>query len=87
MARPDEAPARRWLFDAAHPAPPAISAALADHYLADEAQTVATLLERATLSKGQTERVRAAAHTLVEAIRSRQQDASGVDALLREYDL
>ena len=87
MARPDEAPARRWLFDAAHPAPPSVSAALAEHYLADEAQALAALLERATLSAEQSARVRAEAHALVDAIRRRQQDASGVDALLREYDL
>ena len=87
MARPDDPPARRWLFDAAHPAPPSVSAALADHYLADEAQTLASLLERAALSPEQRARVRAEARSLVDAIRRRQQDASGVDALLREYDL
>ncbi len=87
MARPDDPPARRWLFDAAHPAPPSVNAALTDHYLADEAQTLESLLERATLSTEQRARVRAEAHSLVDAIRSRQQDASGVDALLREYDL
>ena len=96
MARPDDAPARRWLFDEAHPAPPfgdfqgsppALSAALADHYLADEAATLSGLLERAALSPEQAARVRTDAEALVEAIRRRQQDASGVDALLREYDL
>jgi RHH-type transcriptional regulator, proline utilization regulon repressor / proline dehydrogenase / delta 1-pyrroline-5-carboxylate dehydrogenase len=87
MARPDDAPARRWLFDAAHPAPPALSAALADDYLADEATALSVLLERAALSTDQTGRVRAAAEVLVDAIRRRQQDAAGVDALLREYDL
>ena len=87
MARPDDPPARRWLFDAAHPAPPLVNAAVTDHYLADEAQTLESLLERATLPTEQRARVRAEAHSLVDAIRSRQQDASGVDALLREYDL
>ena len=87
MARPDDAPARRWLFDAAHPAPPALSAALDDRYLADEAATLSALLERAALSPEQAARVRAEARALVDAIRRRQQDASGVDALLREYDL
>jgi RHH-type proline utilization regulon transcriptional repressor/proline dehydrogenase/delta 1-pyrroline-5-carboxylate dehydrogenase len=96
MARPDAASARRWLFDANHPAPPfgdfqgsppALTAALADHYLADEAATLSALLERAALAPEQAARVRGEAHVLVDAIRRRQQDASGVDALLREYDL
>ena len=45
MARPDDPPARRWLFDAAHPAPPLVNAAVTDHYLADEAQTLESLLD------------------------------------------
>jgi RHH-type proline utilization regulon transcriptional repressor/proline dehydrogenase/delta 1-pyrroline-5-carboxylate dehydrogenase len=87
MARPDDAPARRWLFDAAHPAPPALSAALADDYLTDEATALAALLDQAALPAEQVVRVRADAQVLVDAIRRRQQDAGGVDALLREYDL
>jgi RHH-type proline utilization regulon transcriptional repressor/proline dehydrogenase/delta 1-pyrroline-5-carboxylate dehydrogenase len=88
MARPEEeSPARRWLFDAAYPAPPAVSAAISETYLADEAQTIELLLERATLSNAQRERVRGRAHALVDAIRRREHDTSGVDALLREYDL
>jgi len=87
MARPEDPPARRWLFDAAHPAPPLVNAAVTDHYLADEAQTLESLLARATLPAEQRARVRTEARSLVDAIRSRQQDASGVDALLREYDL
>ncbi len=85
MAGPDDT--RHWLFDAAHPAPPAVSAAITEHYLADEATTLADLLEHATLPAAQAARVRAAAQELVEAIRRRQQDAGGIDALLREYDL
>jgi RHH-type transcriptional regulator, proline utilization regulon repressor / proline dehydrogenase / delta 1-pyrroline-5-carboxylate dehydrogenase len=87
MPRPDDAPARRWLFDAAHPVPSALSAALDDHYLADEATTLSVLLARAALSPEQSAHVRTEARALVDAIRRRQQDASGVDALLREYDL
>ena len=49
--------------------------------------TLESLLERAALPHRATARVRAEAHALVDAIRRRQQDASGVDALLREYDL
>src|SRR5262245_50238899 len=84
MAGPDEAP---WLFDAAHPAPPVVGAAITDRYLADEAVVLRDIGERATLSSEQSARVRREAGELVEAIRRRQQDASGVDALLRAYDL
>ncbi|HSC14830.1 MAG TPA: bifunctional proline dehydrogenase/L-glutamate gamma-semialdehyde dehydrogenase PutA [Gammaproteobacteria bacterium] len=87
MPAPDEASARRWLFDAAHPAPPVVSAAITERYLADEANVVAELVERAALPRAQSERVRGAAAALVAAIRRRQQDAGGVDALLRAYDL
>ena len=87
MPAPDEASARRWLFDEAHPAPPVVSAAITDRYLGDEATVLAELLERATLSPAQSERVRREAGALVEAIRRRQQNAGGVDALLRAYDL
>jgi len=45
MSRPDVAPARRWLFDAAHPVPSALRAALDDHYLADETTTLSAVLE------------------------------------------
>src|SRR5262245_23829394 len=87
MAAPDEASPRRWLFDAAHTAPPAVSAAITERYLADEAAVLAELIERATLAPEQATRVRRNAAVLVEAIRRRQQDTSGVDALLRAYDL
>jgi RHH-type transcriptional regulator, proline utilization regulon repressor / proline dehydrogenase / delta 1-pyrroline-5-carboxylate dehydrogenase len=87
MARPDEASARQWLFDAAHPAPPAVSAAITERYLADEAETLAELIDRAALAAAQSARVKREAAALVSAIRRRQRDAGGVDALLRAYDL
>ncbi len=87
MAGPDEAPARRWLFDADHPAPPAVSAAIAERYLADEAEALAELLDRAALSPAQSARVTDEAVALAAAIRRRQRDTGGVDALLRAYDL
>jgi RHH-type proline utilization regulon transcriptional repressor/proline dehydrogenase/delta 1-pyrroline-5-carboxylate dehydrogenase len=87
MVRPGEAHARRWLFDATHPPPPAIGAAITDRYLADEATVLRELIELAALPAEQAARVRAQAHALVEAIRLRGEAASGVDALLREYDL
>jgi RHH-type proline utilization regulon transcriptional repressor/proline dehydrogenase/delta 1-pyrroline-5-carboxylate dehydrogenase len=82
-----EASARRWLFDAAHPAPPVVSAAITDRYLADEAAVLTELVEHATLPPAQSARVGREAAALVAAIRRRQQDAGGVDALLRAYDL
>src|SRR6188474_1640212 len=87
MPAPDEGSARDWLFDAAHPAPPVVSAKITDRYLADEPTVVAELAELAALPPAQSARVRREAAALVEAIRRRQQDASGVDALLRAYDL
>ena len=48
---------------------------------------LAELVERAALPPAQSARVEQQAGALVAAIRRRQQDASGVDALLREYDL
>ena len=87
MAAPDEGSQRRWLFDAAHAAPPAVSAAITERYLADEAAVLAELVARAALSHEQSARVKREAAVLVEAIRRRQQEASGVDALLRAYDL
>jgi RHH-type transcriptional regulator, proline utilization regulon repressor / proline dehydrogenase / delta 1-pyrroline-5-carboxylate dehydrogenase len=87
MTGPTEAPAVRWLFDAPNSAPPTISAELAADFLADEATTLAELLARAKLPPAQSARVQAQARELVAAIRRRQRDASGIDALLREYDL
>jgi RHH-type proline utilization regulon transcriptional repressor/proline dehydrogenase/delta 1-pyrroline-5-carboxylate dehydrogenase len=87
MPAPDEGSARHWLFDAAHPGPPIVSAAITDRYLADEATVVGELVARAALSPEQSARVRRDAVALVEAIRRRQQEVSGVDALLRAYDL
>jgi RHH-type proline utilization regulon transcriptional repressor/proline dehydrogenase/delta 1-pyrroline-5-carboxylate dehydrogenase len=84
MAGPDEA---RWLFDAGSPAPPAIGAAITQRYLADEAQALADVVKLAELPPRQAERVNERAGALVAAIRRRQQEASGVDALLRAYDL
>jgi RHH-type proline utilization regulon transcriptional repressor/proline dehydrogenase/delta 1-pyrroline-5-carboxylate dehydrogenase len=87
MPAPDEALPRHWLFDEARPAPPVVGAAITERYLADEAAVVATLVARAALAPAQSARVRRDAAALVEAIRRRQQDAGGVDALLRAYDL
>jgi RHH-type proline utilization regulon transcriptional repressor/proline dehydrogenase/delta 1-pyrroline-5-carboxylate dehydrogenase len=75
--------ARCWLY-AADEAPPTL---LSLPYLADEAETLAALLPAATLDPPRTARVRAMAVELVTAIRRRQQQAAGIDALLSEYDL
>ena len=87
MAGPNDPPARHWLFDATHPASPALGPELAESYLADEATVLGSLLERAALPARDAARVRKQAHALVTAIRARQRETSGVDALLREYDL
>ncbi len=87
MAGPDEASARRWLFDADHPAPPAVSAEITERYLADEAEALGELIDLAALRPAQSARVNDEAIALAAAIRRRQQDAGGVDALLRAYDL
>jgi RHH-type proline utilization regulon transcriptional repressor/proline dehydrogenase/delta 1-pyrroline-5-carboxylate dehydrogenase len=73
---------RHWLFDGEAP-PTRIEA----HYLADEATAVVALLECATLEPQRAARVRTQAKELVAAIRRRRQRATGIDALLSEYDL
>ncbi len=80
-------PLRRWLFDDAHPAPPATNDDLARCYLADETAVVRGLAAEASSSAAQTTRIQTLAVALVEAIRKRRERAKGVDALLGEYDL
>ncbi len=87
MAGSNEPFPRHWLFDAARPAPPAVSVAITERYLADEADVLAELISGAALPAAQSERVKQQAAALVAAIRRRQRDAGGVDALLRAYDL
>ena len=77
----------RWLFDDEHPPLAELDGAIAAHYLADEAATVRELAARAELDSELGARVQATARELVVAIRAGQRDASGVDALLGEYDL
>jgi len=78
---------RSWLFDGAHPAVAELDREIAAHYLAEENESVRKLVARAALTPRQTERIRRGARELVVAIRQRQREASGVDALLGEYDL
>ncbi len=78
---------RRWLFDDAHPALAELDGEIAAEYLTDENSAVRRLVTRAALSPQQTARVQRSARDLVLAIRLRQREASGVDALLGEYDL
>ena len=82
-----EATRERWLYDDEHPPLGELDAGMAAHYLADEAATVRALAARATLDPLHAARVQASARELVVAIRARQREASGVDALLGEYDL
>jgi RHH-type proline utilization regulon transcriptional repressor/proline dehydrogenase/delta 1-pyrroline-5-carboxylate dehydrogenase len=82
-----ESARKRWLFDDEHPPLAELDDAIAAHYLADETTTVRELAARAALDPALAARVHATALELVVAIRSAQCDASGVDALLGEYDL
>jgi hypothetical protein len=70
MAGPHDPPTRDWLFDATHPAPPALGPEFAESYLADETSVLDELLERAALPTRQTARVKQEAHALVTAIRA-----------------
>ena len=78
---------RRWLFDDAHPALAELDPGVARHYLAEENAAVRELVARASLPPLLATRVQRGARDLVVAIRRRQREATGVDALLGEYDL
>ncbi len=80
-------PARRWLFDERHAALQELDAALAARYLDDEDAAVRMLAAAATPDDAQTARIAEDARSLVEAIRRRRRGATGLDALLGEYDL
>ena len=80
-------PARRWLFDERHAALPELDADITAHYLNDEDAAVRTLAAAATPDDAQTARIAEEARALVEAIRRRRHGATGIDALLGEYDL
>ena len=56
-------------------------------YLADEAAVVTQLLERARISPDMLETISAAARTLVQGVRERHKDVSGLHAFLHHYDL
>jgi RHH-type proline utilization regulon transcriptional repressor/proline dehydrogenase/delta 1-pyrroline-5-carboxylate dehydrogenase len=75
------------VFDEHHPSLAGLDPQIAASYLAGETDAVRALLSVATLDDAQTTRVNARTRALVTAIRNRQQHASGLDALLREYDL
>ena len=57
------------------------------HYLGDEEQIVAALVQRARLDASQGQRVSAQAKALVEGVRTNQKERSGLDAFLQQYDL
>ena len=80
-------PARRWLFDEPDAALPEVDSSLAAHYLDDEDAAVRTLAAAGTPDDAQTARIAEEARSLVEAIRHRRHAATGIDALLGEYDL
>ncbi len=68
------------------PVPP-VSPAFQDHYLRDEGEALASLIDEARLPADAAARVQARARSLVETVRSRQQAHAGMQSLLREYDL
>jgi RHH-type proline utilization regulon transcriptional repressor/proline dehydrogenase/delta 1-pyrroline-5-carboxylate dehydrogenase len=77
----------RWLFAGEHPPLAELDAAIAAHYLSDEAASVRELTARAKLDPARAASVQTSARELVVAIRAGHRDASGIDALLGEYDL
>lgn len=86
-AAADSGGTRRWLFGDLDPRLTAIAADVGCDYLADESATVRFLLTHARLSPAEAAAVSARARELVGAIRARREHASGLDALLGEYDL
>jgi RHH-type proline utilization regulon transcriptional repressor/proline dehydrogenase/delta 1-pyrroline-5-carboxylate dehydrogenase len=78
---------RRWLFDDQHPPLDELGGEIAAHYLTDEGAAVRRLVARAAPTDAEAARIGQQAAALVEAIRRRQRDAGGIDALLGEYDL
>ncbi|MBR9812683.1 bifunctional proline dehydrogenase/L-glutamate gamma-semialdehyde dehydrogenase PutA [bacterium] len=60
---------------------------LNEHYLADESQTVETLLGQARLPEPDAAAVVATAADLVRGVRARKREQSSLDALMHEYDL
>ena len=62
-------------------------AALDEHYRADEAACVRSLLERLALSEDSRTRIHAYARSLVEAVRAQSEHQGGIDAFLHEYGL
>jgi len=77
---------RTWLFAERHPALDELGEAIAAHYLEDERAAVRKLADAAPTDVA-TARIEQQARALVDAIRQRRQRASGLDALLGEYDL
>jgi RHH-type proline utilization regulon transcriptional repressor/proline dehydrogenase/delta 1-pyrroline-5-carboxylate dehydrogenase len=64
-----------------------IAVAINRNYFGDEEQIVHSLAQAARLSDAQRERVSARAQTFVEGVRAHQSKRTGLDALLRKYDL
>lgn len=64
-----------------------VAAAINRHYLGDEQKIVVALAERARLDPQRQQQVAALARRLVDGVRERQKQRSGLDAFLRQYDL
>jgi RHH-type proline utilization regulon transcriptional repressor/proline dehydrogenase/delta 1-pyrroline-5-carboxylate dehydrogenase len=77
---------QRWLF-ASPDALLDVSGSITRAYLADEAETIASLLDTARLTPDDTRAVLSRARELVGHVRARNREFSPLDAFMSEYDL
>lgn len=87
MATRLDIPQTRFVFDTAPSDFSAARAAINGMYLAPEDKVLEMLLTKAELPAESLARVRAKARTLVEAVRAKGANRSGVEAFLHQYDL
>jgi RHH-type proline utilization regulon transcriptional repressor/proline dehydrogenase/delta 1-pyrroline-5-carboxylate dehydrogenase len=66
---------------------PPLLAGIQAHYLRDEAEALGEAIAEARIPPQAAERVHASARSLVEKVRAKQQADTGMQSLLREYDL
>ncbi len=78
---------RNWLYRDESLLHHVVDDDIARHWLADETQTTRFLLDHARLDPARGQAVQRHARNLVKRMRTRQRQASGLDAFLSEYDL
>ncbi len=76
-----------FVFAGRTPAPEGLRAAINGEFLADETATIERLIAAARLGEKAAERVHMRARGLVEAVRARVGEQSGVEVFLHRYDL